>query len=75
LATSTLNVGIPPDMALTNYAIIQFEAISPTTGAVVSGVAISNASVYVETNGNVVNISDVIPQLTPIALDDQGAAA
>jgi hypothetical protein len=68
MATSTLNVGIPPFMALTNNAIIQFEAISTTTGAVVSGVAISNASLFVETDNQVTEI-DFVPTYVPVSIE------
>lgn len=39
---------MPPNTALTNGCTVQFVAIDPVTGDAVSGVTISNASIYVE---------------------------
>jgi hypothetical protein len=38
---------MPPNTALTNGCTVQFVAIDPVSGDAVSGVTISNASIYV----------------------------
>jgi len=46
-----LKAGIPPGLDLTSDYVIQFTALSPTTGAVDTGVVISNASLLVDNLG------------------------
>jgi hypothetical protein len=43
-----MKAGIAPDLDLTSDYIIQFTALSPTTGAVDAGVSVSNVSLLVE---------------------------
>jgi hypothetical protein len=43
---------LPPDTGLTSGDTVQFVAIDPTTGNAVSGVTISNVSIYVDSSGN-----------------------
>jgi hypothetical protein len=43
---------MPPDTALTSGCTVQFVAIDPTTGNAVSGVTITNVSIYADTTGS-----------------------
>jgi hypothetical protein len=43
---------LPPDTALTSGDTVQFVALDPATGNAVSGVTISNVSIYVDASGN-----------------------
>jgi hypothetical protein len=45
VATDTLKAGIPV-LALYDGMLVQFEAISPTTGAAITGVVVSNVAIY-----------------------------
>lgn len=46
-----LKAGIPPGLDLKSDFVIQFTALDPTTGAVDTGVVISNASLLVDNLG------------------------
>ena len=71
MATLTLNAPAPL-VDLPGGVTIKFEAISPTTGAAVSGVTVSNAAVTaVQTNP--IDDSAPVPILPPL-LADQTAA-
>jgi hypothetical protein len=52
-----LDAGLPPDLDLTANYTLRFTAVSPTSGSVVAGVTVSNASLLVQ-------------QLTPGTADD-----
>ena len=45
---------MPPDTDLTSGCTVQFVAIDPTTGNDVSGVTITNASIYADATGDAV---------------------
>lgn len=40
---------LPPNCTLDYGCTVEFAAISPTTGAAITGVKVSNANIYVET--------------------------
>jgi hypothetical protein len=43
---------LPPDTGLTSGATVQFVAIDPVTGNAVSGVTVSNVSIYADSSGD-----------------------
>lgn len=64
-----LVAGIPPDLDLADGYVIQFTALDATTGAVVSGVTVSDASLLVAnlTGGDLEGgFADVEPLFTPL---------
>jgi hypothetical protein len=46
-----MKTGIPPGLDLTDGYVIQFTALDPSTGAVDTGVKVSNASLLVDNLG------------------------
>lgn len=54
-----------PDTPLTNGCNVEFVAIDPTTGNAVSGVTISNASIYVESSGGAQSLASGVFMLVP----------
>ena len=67
-----LEGGIPPGLDLNANYTIQFTALDPTTGAVVSGVNVSNASLLVDNLGGgdlTSQISDAEPLWVPLPND------
>jgi hypothetical protein len=75
VAASTLIAGMPPNFVMGDGMVIIFEPIDPTTGLEVSGVKITHAAVWADVQGTLTNITDVIPQLTPVALTEQAGTA
>lgn len=43
---------MPPECTLDNGCTVEFAAISPTTGAAITGVKVSNANIYVESSAS-----------------------
>lgn len=66
MATTQNEAGLP-QIQLTQGMIVRFSAISPTTGAAVTGVTVSNVSIY---GGTLAPSPDALPQedLLPIYL-------
>jgi hypothetical protein len=60
-----LIAGMPPECALVNGCSVQFVAIDPSDGSTVTGVTISNASIYVETTGSPESLSSGPFMLVP----------
>jgi hypothetical protein len=56
---------MPPDCTLDNGCTISFAAISPTTGAAITGVTVSNANIYVQSVSGTVDISSGPFMLVP----------
>jgi hypothetical protein len=64
-----MKAGIAPGLDLTSDYIIQFTALSPTTGAVDVGVSVSNVSLLVDNvhGGDLQSgFDDIEPLFTPI---------
>jgi hypothetical protein len=69
VATDTLIAGIPI-LDLTQGMTVKFEAVSPTTGAAITGVVVSAASIYGRdiTPGSETDLIPVpTPALVPVA--------
>lgn len=45
-------VAFPPDTDLTAGCTVQFVAIDPTTGNAITGVTVTNISIYADTTGD-----------------------
>lgn len=60
-----MKAGLAPDLVIGQGYIIRLTAISPTTGAVVAGVSISNASVFATHLGGPIDDLVPMPMLVP----------
>lgn len=59
-----------PWIELAGGMIIEFEAISPTTGAAVANVSVSNVAVYgLDISGQLGAVEDVVPGWTPTEVE------
>ena len=47
-----LTIAFPPDVDLTAGCTIEFVAIDPTSGNAVTGVTVTNVSIYADTTGD-----------------------
>lgn len=56
---------MPPECTLDYGCTIEFAAISPTTGAAITGVKVSNANIYVQNVGGAGDISSGPFMLVP----------
>jgi hypothetical protein len=68
-----MKAGIAPGLDLTSAYIVQFTALSPTTGAVDTGVIVSNVSLLVDNVGGgdlTVGGPDAIPLWVPTPIGD-----
>lgn len=65
-----------PEMVLQPGMSVVFEAIDPASGAAVTGVKVTEVSIFGDTtsggdtSGGSVNVTDVAPEFVPIPLGD-----
>lgn len=67
--TQTLDTGLPPGIDLSASYTIRFTAVDPTTGALVAGVSVANATLLVDNLGGgdlETSLFDVEPLFTPL---------
>lgn len=72
-----LKASLPPDLDLGSGYTLEFAAVDPTTGAAVTGVAVSSAYMVVAqiSPGTPSDLQTelFVPLLTPVQIDEQAA--
>lgn len=69
------SAGLPADLDLPSAWTVRFAALSPSTGAAVSGVTVSGASLIatnVEGGDLSTDLFDMVPLFTPIPVNGEG---
>jgi hypothetical protein len=52
-----LIAGLPPECTLDNGCTVTFTALDPTDGSTVTGVTVSNASIYFDSQGSATDLA------------------